>query len=209
MRRHIWGLGHVVFRLAAVLLSAVVALGLVGPAASAVPEKKLDDYLAALWTTVLETPDAQNPFGSGGAAFACFDIGGAVSPFGPGGVESCTVKPGTKIFVAASSFECSTFEGNGTTEAELRQCAREADVNVAPSVTVDGGAVPVVEVETGLLNIVLPEDNIFGQPAGTTGLSVGHGWVVLLRPLTPGTHTVVIDLGTDVITTSIIVEPGH
>jgi hypothetical protein len=210
MRGHIWGLGHVVFRLAAVLFSAVVALGLVAPAASAVPEKRLDDYLAALWTTVLETPDAQNPFGSGGAAFACLDLGGTVSPFAPpGGVESCTVKPGTKIFVAASSFECSTFEGNGTTEAELRDCARDVDVNVAPSVTVDGGAVPVVEVETGLLNIVLPEENIFGQPVGTTGLSVGHGWVALLHPLTPGMHTVAIDLGTDVITTSIIVEPGH
>jgi hypothetical protein len=33
----------------------------------------------------------------------------------PTGVESCTVKPGTKIFVVASSFECSTFEGHGTT----------------------------------------------------------------------------------------------
>jgi hypothetical protein len=209
MRDHIWGLGDVVLRLAAVLLTAVVALGLVAPAASAVPEKKLDDYLAALWTTVLETPDAQNPFGSGGAAFACLDLGGTVSPFAPGGVESCTVKPGTKIFVAASSFECSTFEGNGTNEAELRDCARDVDVNVAPSVTVDGGAVSVVEVETGLLNIVLPEENIFGQPVGTTGLSVGHGWVALLHPLTPGMHTVAIDLGTDVITTSIIVEPGH
>jgi hypothetical protein len=209
MRDHIWGLGDVVLRLAAVLLTAVVALGLVAPAASAVPEKKLDDYLAALWTTVLETPDAQNPFGSGGAAFACLDLGGTVSPFAPGGVESCTVKPGTKIFVAASSFECSTFEGNGTNEAELRDCARDVDVNVAPSVTVDGGAVPVVEVETGLLNIVLPEENIFGPTVGTTGLSVGHGWVALLHPLTPGMHTVAIDLGTDVITTSIIVEPGH
>ena len=200
----------VVSRLAAVLLLAAVPLGLVAPAASAVPEKKLDDYLAAMWTTVLETPDAQNPFGSGGAAFACIDIGRrTVAPFAPGGVESCTVKPGTKIFVAASSFECSTFEGNGTTDAELRNCAREADVQVAPSVTVDDKSVPVAEVETRLLNIVLPANNIFGQPAGTTGLSVGHGWVVLLHPLTPGTHTIVIDLGTDVITTRIIVEPGH
>jgi hypothetical protein len=39
--------------------------------------------------------------------------------------DSCTVKPGTKIFVAASSVECSTFEGNGTTEAELRACAEQ------------------------------------------------------------------------------------
>jgi hypothetical protein len=202
----------VVSRLAAVLLLAAVALGFVAPAASAVPKKKLDDYLAAMWTTVLETPSAQNPFGSGGMAFACLDLGGhTVAPITPEptGVESCTVKPGTKIFVVASSFECSTFEGQGTTEAELRDCARQTDLQVAPSVTVDGSPLPVTEVETRLLNIVLPENNIFGQPAGTPGLSVGHGWVVLLHPLTPGTHTVVIGTGTDAITTRIIVEPGH
>ena len=157
---------------------------------------------------MLETPDAQNPFGSGGPAFACLDLGGAVAPFGPGGAESCTVKPGTKVFIAASSFECSTFEGHGTTEAQLRTCARESDVPDAPTVTVDGRSVPMAEVETPLLNIVLPAENVFGQPAGTQGLSVGHGWVALLHPLTPGTHTIVIDTGGATITTTIIVKPG-
>ena len=112
-------------RLTRILLLVAVALCLGAPTAGAVPAKKLDNNLAALWTTILETPSAQNPFGTGGAAFACFDLGGTVAPFGPGGVESCTVKPGTKIFVAASSVECSTFEGNGTTDAELRTCARD------------------------------------------------------------------------------------
>lgn len=83
-------------------------------------------------------------------------------------------------------------------------------MQVAPSVTVDGRSLPVIEVETRLLNIVLPEDNILGQPAGTTGLSVGHGWAVLLHPLTPGTHTIVIDGSVAPrITTKIIVKPGH
>ena len=187
------------------------ALGLAAPAASAVTANKLDANLAALWTTVLETPDTQNSFGAGGAAFGCWNLGGGtVAPFGPSGIESCTVKPGTKIFVAASSFECSTFEGNGTTEAELRACAEKVDVQTAPSVTVDGHSVPVTERETPLLHIVLPADNIFGQPAGTTGLSVGHGWVALLHPLTPGTHTIVIHrAGFPDITTTIIVKPGH
>lgn len=192
-------------RITRILLLAAVALFAAAPSASAVPSKKLDDYLAALWTTVLETPSAQNPFGTGGSAFACLDLGGTVAPFGPEGVESCTVKPGTKVFVAASSVECSTFEGDGTTEAELRTCARENDAQVAPAVTVDGSSVPVAEVETPLLNIVLPADNVFGLPAGTQGLSVGHGWVALLHPLTPGTHTIVID---STITTTIVVEPG-
>jgi len=95
----------------------------------------------------VETPSAQNPFGVGGAAFACFDLGGTVAPFAPGGVESCTVKSGTKVFVVAQSVECSTFEGNGTTEAELRTCARESDVEVAPTVTVDGSTVLVAGVD--------------------------------------------------------------
>jgi hypothetical protein len=197
-----------VSRLARILVLAAVGLCVAAPAAGAVPAKKLDNNLAALWTTVLETPSAQNPFGNGGPASACLNLGGVVAPFGPGGVESCTVKPGTKIFVAASSAECSTFEGHGTTEAELRDCARGADVPAAPTVTVDGKAVPVAEVETPLLNIVLPADNIFDLPAGTQGLSVGHGWVALLHPLTPGTHTIVIDSGDSTITTTIVVKPG-
>ena len=195
-------------RLARIVVVAAATLCVAAPAASAVPVKKLDENLGALWTAVLETPSAQNPFGTGGSAFACWDLGGTVAPFAPTSVESCTVKPGTKIFVAASSVECSTFEGNGTTEAELRDCARRGDVQVAPTVTVDGRSVPVAEVETRLLHIVLPADNIFGQPAGTQGLSVGHGWVALLHPLTPGTHTIVIVNGTSTITTTIIVQPG-
>jgi hypothetical protein len=140
------------------------------------PAEKLDNNLAALWTTVLETPSAQNPFGSGGLESACLNLGGVVAPFGPSGAESCTVKPGTKIFVAASLAECSTFEGPETTEAQVRACAVGADVQAAPTVTVDGKAVPVAEVETPLLNIVLPADNLFGLrpgrkacPSGTAG----------------------------------------
>jgi len=198
-----------VSRITRIVLLAAIALFAAAPAASAVPSKKLDDYLAALWTTVLETPDDQNPFGTGGPAFACLDLGGTVAPFAPGGAESCTVKPGTKVFIAASSVECSTFEGNGATEAELRACARLGDVKVAPTVTVDGRSVLVAEVETPLLNIVLPADNVFGQPAGTQGLSVGHGWVALLHPLTPGIHTIVIAIADSTpITTTIVVKPG-
>jgi hypothetical protein len=197
-------------RYARIVLVAAATLCVAAPAASAVPNNKLDDNLAAMWTTLLETPFAQSPFGGGDPASACTDLGGTVAPFGPGGAESCTVKPGTKIFVAASSFECSTFEGQGTTESELRDCAREVDVQVAPIVTVDGASVPVAEVETQLLNIVLPADNLFEQPEGTQGLSVGHGWVTLLHPLTPGTHTIVLEFDdpADTITTTIIVQPG-
>jgi hypothetical protein len=195
-----------------VLFSLLVAsvIGAAAPSAQAVPAPKLDADLAAVWSTVLSTPDAQNPFGSGGVAFACIDIGGTVSAFGPNGVPACTVKPGTKIFVIAFSTECSTFEGQGPTEAELRACAEQADLRTAPSLTIDGQPRVPTKADTGLLRIALPADNLFGLPPGAGGVSVADGWVLLLHPLTPGTHTIVIDLGPAfaLITTSIMVQPN-
>ena len=180
-----------VSRLVAVLWLAAVTLGLAAPAASAAPAPSSQRRPRCVVDKGVRDTVLAKLVGTGGAAYGCWNLGGTVAPFGPAGVPSCTVKPGTKIFEIASSFECSTIEGNGTTEAELRTCAEHMDAQTAPSVTVDGHAVSVKEVETGLMNIVLPPDNIFGLPAGTSGLSVGHGWIALLHPLTPGTHTIV------------------
>ena len=116
-------------RLTRILLLVAVALCLGAPTAGAVPAKKLDNNLAALWTTVLQTPSAQNPFGTGGLALRARPRRHGCAVWADAGVESCTVKPGTKIFVAASSVECSTFGGysvfRGATEAQLRTCARD------------------------------------------------------------------------------------
>lgn len=83
-------------------------------------------------------------------------------------------------------------------------------------VTLDGKPVPVSEVESGLLRLDLPGDNIFGAPAGTGPLSVAHGWVALLHPLTPRTHTITLHIQGTYIgaavsfnnTTTIIVQPS-
>ena len=162
--------------------------------ASAAPNNMLGGMLGDLWTTVLETPTPQNPF-TGGSP--CVFLGDTLAPFGPlSSATSCTVERGTKIFVTAFSTECSTFEGNGTTETQLRACARAADQGITThTVAVDGQSVPVSEVETQLLKIHLPKDNIFGLTgADRNGLSVGHGWITLLDPLSPGTHTIHIHL---------------
>jgi hypothetical protein len=181
-------------RLAHALLVAAATICIVAPSASANPNNRLGGTLGDLWTTVLQTPTPDNPFAGGSP---CVDLGGILAPFGPNGVTtSCTVERGTKIFAAAWTTECSTFEGNGTTEAELRACARAFDQGITThTIAVDGQSVPVSEVETGLLTIHLPKDNIFGLTgADRNGLSVGHGWVTLLDPLPPGTHTIDIHL---------------
>ena len=197
-------------RLARALLLATVTFCLVAPSASAAPTN-LGKTLGNLWTTVLETPTPDNPFGGGGPQ--CVVLGGKiVAPFG-GGSRTCTVKAGTRIFIAGWTTECSTFEGNGTTEAELRECAVAMDAGVTATDTINGEPVPLSSVETGLLTIHLPQDNIFDDLKGAdrNGLSVAHGFVYLTDPLTPGTyvikgHVVFPDGSTIDFTTTITVQ---
>ena len=210
------------------LLVAGMALGLPATAGAAEPDSKLGSALGALWEIVLETPPDQNPYLH--PEHACVDLGQAgrahlhqrvVAPFAPPGVTSisCTVRPGAKVLMTAWSSECSTVEDPpylGENEAELRECARAADAGFELArVTVDGVPVTVTEVETRLLSLHIPADNLFGVPAQSAS-SVGHGWVVLLNPLTPGTHEIVIHVeGTDgslvptfTNTTTIVVQPA-
>ena len=195
-------------RLARALLLVAVTFCLVAPSASA--QTSLGGTLGDLWTTALETPTPDNPFGGGGPQ--CVELeGDIVAPFG-GGSLTCTVEAGTRIFIAAWTTECSTFEGNGTTEAELRACAVGADAGITATVTINGEPVRLSSVKTGLLTIDLPEDNIFGLTGEEReGLSVAHGFVYLTDPLTPGTyiiegHVVFPDGSTADFMTTIIVQ---
>jgi hypothetical protein len=196
------------------LLIAVVTFCLVAPSASAAPAS-LGKNLGQLWTKVLETPTPDNVFGGGGPQ--CVVLGGKiVAPFG-GGSFTCTVKAGTRIFIAAQTTECSTFAdddcgGPGSNEAQLRAAAVAADAGITATVTINGQPVPLSSVETGLLTIHLPQDNIFGaKGAARKGLSVAHGFVYLTDPLTPGTyiiegHVVFPDGSTADFTTTIVVQ---
>jgi hypothetical protein len=194
--------------------------------APADPSNVLASDLAALWTGVLETPASQNPAVGNGPD--CWDLGNrTTAQFSFIGEKKCTVKPGTKIFVAGWSGECSTFDNDcgreddppgceATTAPDLLKCAQEMDApHAVPKITVDGKSVTPTEVNVPQLNIDLPEDNVFDvliEPTpGGSGLSAAHGWVALLNPLTPGSHEIVITDPTDPnnpVTTTIVVSTG-
>jgi hypothetical protein len=125
---------------------------------------------------------------------------------GPNGATiTCTVKPGTPIFVFGFGSACSDVE-LGTPfgaegEAAQRACARahtHAEV-LAVHVTVDGEA-PVdirsarFEITSPQMTAVLPEDNPFGLPAGTTAHLVADIYAAAIRGLSPGRHTIVVDV---------------
>jgi hypothetical protein len=212
------------WRLARVLLAVLVGVVVTAPAASAAPDhesrpapdRELAALLGELWETVLETPVPENPLAVGEPW--CIDLDGVVAPFtlNPAAPPTCIVERGTKIFVAAVTLECSTVEPPtvGGNEAELRECARAVDMPGSTlTLTVDGEPVPLTLVETPLLTIDLPEDNILGVPA-QQALSVAAGFVALLPPLPPGTHEIVITgtgtfFGDFTLVTTIVVEPGR
>ena len=201
--------GVAVSRLTRILLLAAFTLVASAPAVSA-QSNKLESTLTEMWTTVLELPTPDNPFGGGGSASACIDLGGTLAPFAGGPEFSCTVKPGTKLFIIGYSAECSSWEGQGDEEAVLRECAHDQVATAVgedgPVVTVDGKVLPLQPIDTPFMqDIVLPADNLFGLPAGEPGVSVGFGWVARVNPLPPGTHTITDNSS---FTTTIIVQPG-
>ncbi|MFL6044393.1 MAG: hypothetical protein ACJ72M_04660 [Propionibacteriaceae bacterium] len=201
--------------------------------ASADPPDELTRDLATLWTDVLQTKASKNPAVNEDAGPACWNLGHrTVAQFGFVPNQPCTVKPGTNIFVAAYSGECSTFDNDcnretgpdpctATTADGLLACTRKIDAAHSPdaglTVTLNGDPLePLTEVDVPGLNIQLPEDNIFDAlieptPKGK-GLSSAHGWVYLIdqADLHPGSNEIVINdpiLGT--VTTTIIVTKGH
>ena len=77
----------------------------------------------------------------------------------------------------------------GWIPAELEQCARDVDADIAPPVvTLDDRPVRLREVVSGLLRLDLPPTTSSAPRRGP--LSVAHGWVALLHPLRPGEQTI-------------------
>ena len=137
----------------------------------------------------------------------------------------CTVKPGTPIFLLSYFWECSNIEAppsfGGETEAGQRQCAleqvRKNGVFDAILVSIDGR--PPVNIYSDRylavsrqMTAALPEDNIFGSDAEEVTF-VAAAWVAMIRPLSPGTHTIRLEQvpdGTPTVSEVIVnVVPGH
>jgi hypothetical protein len=121
-----------------------------------------------------------------------------------GGTSTCTVKPGTPILIlgmgnACSDVEPPPFHGDDAPAQTACTLAFLHDFVLEIHVSVDGGT-PVdirtdrFEFLSPQITVVLPEDNIFGEPAGKTVTLVAAGWLAALRGLTPGRHTIVSEV---------------
>jgi len=162
--------------------------------------KSLGAWTAAWWQWALALPFSAHPlFDSAscdaGQSGKVWFLGGAFT--GTETTRECTVPYGKAILFPIVNVECSTVEPPpffGGNEAELRECAAVfQDTAFGLSATIDGHDVANIDqyrVQSPVFDFTLPEDNIFGMPAGTSGQSVSDGVWILLAPLSRGSHTI-------------------
>lgn len=156
---------------------------------------------------ILELPPAVNPYlGNGDSCFAAGRKDKVLIAWTREVAPTCTVKPGTPIFVMTSWWECSNVETNeesagGPTEAGQRKCAlkslRADNVLDAILVSIDGRR-PVNVYSDRYLAVSrqvtadLPASNLFGLPEQEMTF-VAAAWVAMIRPLPPGTHRIRVE----------------
>jgi hypothetical protein len=157
------------------------------------------EWGAAWWQALFAVPvvEGNHPYFSGGA-FG--EVKGVVflAATGGGATIEITIPPGTRLFFPVINAECSVLEPDpfhGDNEEELRECAYgHIDNTSGLFAEIDG--VPVnnlqaYRVESPLFEFgPLPEDNVFGAPAGTTSAAVDAGVYLLLAPLSVGQHQI-------------------
>lgn len=185
--------------------------GVVPPSASA-HGKSLGEWHAAWWQWAFSFPASTHPLNpASGATCATgqqghvWFLGGVVNAGGTL-TRDCVVPSGTALVVAVANVECSTLESppfNGTDEASLRACAAgvvdptsELFINDL-SASLDGDTINVAayRAPSPLFAFSVPNTNdniLFCSPSpcsGTSGNAVADGYVLVLHPLSVGTHT--------------------
>ena len=166
---------------------------------------------------VLALRASENPYaGAGPSCFHAGPRGKVLMVWLREDGATCTVKPGTPVFFMAYWWECSTVESGsdygGETFAEQQACAlREFQKHAPPEMfaTVDGRSTrldtPTFLATSPQRTIALLPDNVFGTEQ-TSATFAAVGWVGLLRPLTPGTHSIATSAG---VSATIDVVPGY
>jgi hypothetical protein len=164
------------------------------------------EWSARWWQWILSIPTSVNPLldptgadcGQGQLGPVWFLAG----TFGGSASRACTIPAGKSILFPILNAECSTVEGNGTTDKALRACAMglidhatkvEADIDGRSLVDLTGTPpVSPFRVQSPLFNFTLPSDNILGitNPDPNPSPSVSDGYWIILAPLSVGEHII-------------------
>jgi hypothetical protein len=111
--------------------------------------------------------------------------------FGGAAERTCTIPAGKAIFVPILTGECDYLTTPAAkTESDLLKCAAGGNENGIMEATIDGVKVQDINkyrAQSPLFNLTIPDNNVFGNPTGTSQAKA-DGFYVFLTPLSPGRH---------------------
>lgn len=161
------------------------------------------EWDAQQWQWILSFPAEVNPGLDEGGERCGYGQSGPVffipGNFSPEPKEiTCVVPQGMAIFVGLGGAECSTVEPPpffGSNEEELRACAVAAtDALVEVSVSINGEELPDVmsyRTVSPMFTMTLPQDNLFGAPAGVCQ-AVSDSYSMIIAPPAPGEYEITV-----------------
>ena len=171
--------------------------GPVSPPGAAVYGATPGQWGARYWQWTVGVPIGRNP-GHDVTGASCGTNQEVPVFFLPQNFPPCVIPADTVVYVPVVTAECSTAEAppySGRTEDELRSCAAtEASRYTGLIVRVDGDLVPNISAHRAsspAFTMTLPENNVLGAPPGTAR-AVADGYHLLLAPLAPGAHEVMV-----------------
>jgi hypothetical protein len=187
-----------------IVLTLALTLGLVAGASSAAAGPVLPynshprGHSYASWTRMVGQwflGDASNPL-FGALAGDCGEVMNGVffmaAPIDVGVELDCDVPTGTPIVLSHAGW-FSTEGIDGETDAELEAAAIAGFVTSTNSLTLDGRALPLQPIDTGVYEVISePEsfyDTVLGIGTGPIRTALRAN-VVFLHPLTPGDHVI-------------------
>jgi hypothetical protein len=115
-------------------------------------------------------------------------------PFGMFEIYDCVIEPDKHILIDIGGGFGLSDEPDETLEVMSSGSRDNAFTTTDPFLIIDGQKVPVggsMWHERPAREIELPEGNLFGLPPGPYN-TAGNGWYVMLEPLSPGHHTILV-----------------
>jgi len=158
------------------------------------------DWGAKQWQWLISTPSSKSPMSDNiGTRCAVGQQGPVWFLLGTNGGKaerSCTIPAGKALFLNILTGECSTKEyPNIKSGPDLLKCAVDSNKGGIVSASVDGVNIPNIQsfrVQSPSINVVYPsaKESVFPVAEGGPAISYADGWYVMLKPLSPGSHTI-------------------
>lgn len=171
--------------------------------------KTYGQWAARWWQWALSIPASSNPLTDTTGEFSAVGQSGPVwflaGTFGNSAERTVTIPAGKGVFLPVHNWifgaiagDCDPSNPGVPCDVPTLQAAAAAATESAQTldVFIDGQAVPNVRTyrasSPGGFNVTLPADAVLGLPTGTFGPHVADGYWLMLAPLEPGAHTILV-----------------